>query len=449
MNAMNPPVIKPLQSALSLKLPGTDSPAGIIQQRLTDIILVQSLSTKKKLDSQLLGINAIAFNPHRPEFVSAYNNLVEPTVKVWSSEQGTNHVLCKNGNEISTKVVAFSSDGHVLLCGSGKNIYFWDTQSWKLARFLSLDTIGDVNALAFSRNGKNIIIGGGAGKNNLIILTRKSGGSSMCVLSGHKKKSISAVGFSPGGTRAISVCENTFKIWDITNAKVLYEDNGKSWSNSKIEYDKNNGWFLTGCDDVLGYWFSYDLNSRKKIMIPLQGKILSRVKAYERSACGNYIFLADAYAGNITVFNLRTRKCIHTITSDSLSVSTMACSPDGKVMIAAMKGSYETNLWLYHLITDENQKALRGMCSITGEQLEFVHNVLSKAGAAATLGEKKSDHITFDALPNPLKILLQEFVVPEEPLLDHSFTVLNRSELEPDRDRSDEADDWTLIDSHK
>src|SRR5579871_4914414 len=132
--------IEPFASSVSFKLPGIHSPVGFVQQQLANIVLAKNLSIhKEKLGSCMLGINEIAYKPDGTLFASASNNLLEPTVTIFSSD-GSTCAVCKSHEETSTTCMAFSFDGAVLLCGSGKNLYFWDAQSWKLCRTLSLDT---------------------------------------------------------------------------------------------------------------------------------------------------------------------------------------------------------------------------------------------------------------------------------------------------------------------
>lgn len=399
MSAMNLPVarsVEPFDSSLSFKLAGINSPLGIVQQQLTDIVLVKNLYFKEKF----------------------YND-----------------------NETSTTCMIFSPNGELLLCGSGKNIYFWDTQSWKLRKSLSLDTTSDVHALAFNKNGEKIIIGGNTGKNNLTILTQKIDGSYVRELSGHKKGAISCVGFSPDGMRAVSVCKNKLKIWDIFKGNVIHTYRGKSWSNCKVEYDQYNGWFLTGCDDVLGWWFSYDLNSGKKIIIPLQGKILPRIKAYDRSPCGNYIFLGGAEMSKVFVFNVRTKKYVHTIAPDGMAISAIACSSDGKLIISVTRRLDGSDLYLYSTVSREDQKALQTVYCIANGKLELVQRLIDEVviKKKARLGD--ADHVTFDGLPFLLKVLLQKHVVTEESMEEHDFTMINCTDLI----EINEGDDWTFI----
>ncbi len=330
------------------------------QQSLADTLLVQNiLSTKRKIDSQLFEINAVAFRQDGAIFASAYNNLVDPILKIWTPEGNELITKYKNDEEFSIKCVTFDDKGEVLACGMGKCVHFLDTKSWKLIRDI-MPGVGNVSALAFSNSGKNIIIGGNASENNLAIFRSNSRSNFLGIFPGHKDKTISCVGFSPDCTRVVSVCKNEFKVWDIVNKIVIDAIGGTGWSDCKVECDKkNNKWFVTGYDKgdgIVGYWFSYDLDTRTKTKILLLGKILPVVKAYERSACGNYIFLGDAAAENITIFNLSTGKYVQTIALDHLKVSTITCSPDGKCMVMATKGSLESSLWLCNLIKEEKEE---------------------------------------------------------------------------------------------
>lgn len=419
--------------------------AHTVKNALTDVILVQNiLSTKKKIDSQMFEINAVAFRQDGAIFASAYNNLIDPILKIWNPERNEPLVKYNNDEDTLIKCVAFDCKGELLVCGMSNHLHFFDTKSWKLIRDI-IPGVGDVSTLAFSNSGKNIIIGGNAKENNLAIFKLHSRTNFLSIFPGHTDKTISWVGFSPDGTRAVSLGENECKVWDVVNKVILNAFWGMGWSDCKIEYDNNNKWFVTGydkSDGIVGYWFSYDLDSRTKTKIPLLGKILPVVKAYERSACGNYIFLGDAAAENITIFNLCTRKYVQTIALDGLRVSTITCSPDGKCMVMSSKGLLESSLWLCNLIQDEDQKTLHTVYAIGDEQLKFIQKLLSKADSKATLGKKKSDHILFNDLPQALRILIYKFVIPQE-VVDNDFILMDEKRKEIDQSKEDE---WTIID---
>ncbi len=408
----------------SLGLHAQSSNTSQIREKLTDIILKASSAHRKQLDCSLLGINVAAFKPNTTEFVCAYNNLLEQPLKIWPDHKNADPIWCKLNEEISIKCLAFSYDGDVLLSGIGNVLYFCDTKTWQSTRNLLIDIIQDIKTAAFSKRGHGIIVGGSSGKNNLIVMSKQSGSNVMYALPGHQEGTISCVGFSPDGTKAISVCENTCKMWDIANKKTIFEDNGTSWSNCKVEYDTNNGWFLTGCDDVLGCWFSYDLNNRKKVMVPLKGKIIPRIKAYDRSPCGTYIFLADAHAsGDVYVFNVYTGRYICTYNLPGCGVSTIACSDDGTSLVVAIREICgNADLFVYDLKHQDDFKALQAVSNLSPIQIDFVSTIITKR---YPLDLEESEHKIFSDLPHALKELLGRYVISPASFEEHDFTLIN------------------------
>lgn len=447
MSAMDLSMNRSFQSSFNQK-PSMLSLGDIIRKDLIDKILVHNLATQKKIDSPLFEINAVVFSPDRDMFVSAHNNLIDAVLKVWSSQQAKLIVEHKNNDEISAKCIVFNQSGSTLLSGSGKQLYFWDTQSWRQTRHISLDTVSDiqdVNALAFSNSGKSVIVGGCSGKNNLAVISQKLAGSSISVFFGHPETDISCVGFCPDGTRVVSVGDNEFKIWDVARKELIQECSGTSWSNCKVACGKNNEWHLSGYDEedgVLGCWFLYYLNdpSLSKVRIPLRGQILSQVKAYERSACGNYVFLGDAEKGNINVFNLSTGTYMYTIPGNGSCISTIACSPDGKYMVAAIKGSLESSLLLYDLMLSEDHNALCALNSLAQEQLEYIQHIIFQEKSLDGLDKEKHNNI-IASFPFVLQALIRKLLVPkksdlQDSLLDQGFVIIDE----------DNEDEWTMLD---
>lgn len=397
-----------------------------IREKLTDIILKNKSNAenaeKKKLDCSSLGINAAIFKPNATEFVCAYNNLLESPLKIWSGAKKSDVVLNTLHGEISAKCLAFSHDGEVLLTGIGNVLYFCDTKTWRSHKSLSLDTIQDIKSVAFSRRGQCIVVGGGSGNNNLVILTLPSGGYLRCVLPGHREGGISCVGFSPDATKIVSVCENTCRVWDIANKKITFEDNGTSWSNCKVEYDRDNGWFLTGYDDVFG-WFLYDLNKQKKTVVPLKAKIIPRITVYDRSPCGTYIFLGSMHqSGDIHVFNIRTGKYICSYSSEGCGISTIACSADGEFLVVAVRGiPGDADLWVYNLNHKDDPQALQTVSSLSPDQIDFVSTMIKKE---CPINLDQSEYLLFDELPNALKKLLGRYIISPQSIEIHDKNVI-------------------------
>ena len=399
-----------------------------IREKLTDIILKNKSNPenaeKKKLDCSLLGINAAVFKPNATEFVCAYNNLLESPLKIWSDYKKSDLILSASQGEISAKCLAFSHDGEVLLSGIGNVLYFCDTKTWRPHKSLSLDTIQDIKSVAFSRRGHCVIVGGSSGDNNLVLLSRQSDGNLKSVLPGHRDGAISCVGFSPDATKVVSVCENTFRVWDVVNRKIIFEDNGASWSNCKVEYDMDNGWFLTGCDDVLGCWFSYDLHKQKKTIVILNGKIIPRIKAYDRSPCGAYIFLGNAHtSGDIHVFNICTGKYVCTYSSEGCGISTVACSADGTSLVVAVRCiSGDADLFVYDLKHNDDSGALQAISRLSPDQIDFVSTIIKKR---YPINLEEPEHIIFGGLPHALKELLGRYIISPASFEEHDFTLIN------------------------
>jgi WD40 repeat protein len=137
-------------------------------------------------------------------------------VRVWDVSTGKVQSVLE-GHTYYVNSVAFSSDGTLIVSGSGNNtVRVWDLSTGKVQSVLE-GHIAWVRSVAFSSDGTRIVSGSGDG---FVRVWDMSTGKVQSVLKGHKYQVIS-VAFSSDGTRIASgSADESVRVWDVSTGKV-------------------------------------------------------------------------------------------------------------------------------------------------------------------------------------------------------------------------------------
>ncbi len=150
-------------------------------------------------------VTSLAFFPDGKTFASGSK---DGTVRVWSTDGGGEvTVLADHPGQILS--VAVSADGKWIAGGGGSNVVIWDAASGRAAHVLatSLDT---VDAVAFSPDGKRLLIGG---SDPAIEIWDAESGQLVRTVSGNSH-SVHALAFSQDGTHLASGGgDSTIDVW--------------------------------------------------------------------------------------------------------------------------------------------------------------------------------------------------------------------------------------------
>jgi WD40 repeat protein len=425
-----------------------------IEECLRLLILEKRVPARKKiLPTGCWGISDVKIMPHDNEVAVSIGWGLGCNLQVWNLKSGQ-AITQLDVHLNSANAIAFNKDGKKLLsAGTHGELFVWDTHSWEKRKNFGTP-LYDPRAAAFSNDDSMIVIGAGFARNNLIVFDAENG-EKIAEFEGNPG-AITRVGFSPNNLQIVSVNtndqESCFKVWDVKTQKLLASHSELASSKCSIEYTSDGGWFLTGCRNGIGYYFSYDLNNLPKndphgtydSMIGLQMPILlPTMKIATRIPGSKYIAIGCQTNGNrydrkneIMIFDILTGKYIQTLEGHTGKITTIACSSDGKTLIAGSDDD-ENNLICWPLITEEEKK----ISELPVHQLMFVGDVCYAAlcnHSQYPFKKEGSDCMTFDQLPVSIQELLKECVLPDPHLMDEGFLIMDR--LSP------EDAEWIFVD---
>ncbi len=137
------------------------------------------------------------------------NTPVDQTAKVWDTKTGTEIASLKHSAEV--EVVVFSPDSTLLATSSRKEVYLWDTKTWR--KSVALETVY-VESFVFSPNNTLLAVGG-HGRSAKIQIWDVETTKLIVEFSGHKSD-VESVAFSPDGTiLASGGFDGVIYLWDL------------------------------------------------------------------------------------------------------------------------------------------------------------------------------------------------------------------------------------------
>ena len=237
-----------------------------------------------------------------------------------------------SGHQADVNAVAFSPDGKRIVSGSDDNtLKLWDTSGNLLYTLAGHQA--DVNAVAFSPDSKRIVSGS---DDNTLKLWDTTSGNLLYTLAGHQA-SVSAVAFSPDGKRIVSGSDdNTLKLWD-TSGKLLHTLKGHQADVNAVTFSLDGQRIVSGSDDgTLKLWDT-------------SGKLLHTLEGHE-DAVFAVAFSPDSKRivsgsddGTLKLWDT-FGKLLHTFRGHEDAVFAVVFSPDGKRIVS---GSDDNTLKLW------------------------------------------------------------------------------------------------------
>jgi WD40 repeat protein len=147
-----------------------------------------------KSENILLGhLDSVRSVTYSPDGVLLASGSNDGTVRIWNAEDGTLAKSLLGRGEIRS--VAFSPDGRLLAAGgSDANIILWNVADGSLAQTLTVGETWGIYSLAFSPDGKGLLIG----CQSKIFMLRLADGQMVWTFEDNSVEAVS-VGFLPGG----------------------------------------------------------------------------------------------------------------------------------------------------------------------------------------------------------------------------------------------------------
>jgi WD40 repeat protein/serine/threonine protein kinase len=299
----------------------------------------------------------VAFSPDGHRLASTSE---DKTVKVWDIATGRELLhLC--GHKERVIGVAFSPDGQRLASASGETDRRGQVKVWDAAS----------GQLLFSFPGQAVPV------------------SSLLV----------HLAFSPDGRRLASgSVDNSVKVWNLTTSQEVHTLSGHTKPILHVTFSPNGRRLISaGRDRRVNVWDLGDGDRRELAPSWSLRDFSLSVWAMALSSDGGRLAIGGPSAdGNVRVYDLTTRKLLHTLRGDTRVVS-VAFSPDGRRLASA---GYDRIVRLWDTATGHEVLALRGHADLVGRVL-FSPDGQRLASASADGTVRVWDASPFDENANP------------------------------------------------
>jgi len=244
------------------------------------------------------------------------------------------------GHKYSIQAVVVTPDGSRVVSGSSDNtIKIWDLASGQELHTLSGHS-DNVNAVAVTPDGSRVISGS---SDNTIKIWDLASGQELHTLSGHSKN-VTAVAVTPDGLQVVSgSIDNTIRVWDLDSGTLLHTlSDHYFWKKWHSLSDA-----LRSCHRWKWCWKLY------RFLPKLLGNEFFRedeVKIAVTSDGSRVISSSYREFHNIKVWDLISKKKIHTLKGHDSNVKAVAMTPDSLLVVS---GSIDQTLRFWDLYSGE------------------------------------------------------------------------------------------------
>ena len=259
-------------------------------------------------------------------------------------------LVAQTGHTGNINAVAFSRDGKTALSGGNdKMLCLWDVASGRELKTLSGHTDW-VLAVAISPDGKTLLSGS---RDKTLRVWDVASGRELKTLNAHTGR-VNAVAFSPDGRTVISgsIEDHTMRLWDAASGRQLKNLSGYTkWVNA-VAFSPDGKTVLSGSwDNTLRLW---DVASGRELKA-LSGHT-SYVNAVAFSPDGKTA-LSGSWDKTLRLWDVASGRELKTLSGHTSQVNAVAFSPDGKTVLS---GSDDKSLRLWNVASGRELTSLNG-----------------------------------------------------------------------------------------
>jgi RNA polymerase sigma factor (sigma-70 family) len=326
--------------------------------------------SRRFISPQKESIRCVVLSPDGRTIASAGE-----TIRLWETATGK-MIRRLEGQKNPIRALAFSPDGKLLASGRGEDdsVWLWETATGEVRHRFPDDSterkkIRDsvVRSLAFSPDGKTLVAGGGnyslrfwdvaTGRNLREILGRKS-----ITYSGYHDGGIQCVAFSRDGKRLVLGRDNQLTLLDVPSGEEVLSSQAHRGGVRRLFFSPDGKRLVTTSDDPSRRVLEWDAITGQLIR-PIPGKVLW---AHVVSISSDRRILAATEHGTAlhlwdTMTGAEIRQIPLPLKRNSDSPGEILFSPDGK-LLAVSEASGEA-VWLFDAFTSKQVCVVEGMGS--------------------------------------------------------------------------------------
>jgi WD40 repeat protein len=303
---------------------------------------------------------------------------------------------------IEIYALAFSPDGSIIATTDGYSLYMWDIENEELlftTYLVDMHTIGS-DSLVFSPNGELVAVSTG----DVFIIDIESGQMTFSNVSDTFSRSdelVTAVDFSPDGSRLVTAHDGFISIWDVTNGEKVKTIQGHEDKkiNAIAFTPDGNRIVSAGWDDNLRVW---DSTSGAEILSIPAGQ--DGISVFAVSPDGKMVVTGGSN-GSLCLWDLNTKEQILTVSGNYEYLNSVVFHPHANLFasLGGIDGLSKAIIW------DANT----GDKLLTIEVSEFASSLaFSPDGMYIAVGNMFTGNITIWNVETGEEVKVIETIIP-------------------------------------